>query len=101
MFKEKVSLKCYTVRIVTLRWVCGPGTTASSAGATVRRTRQLPRALAKGGAKNDQKYKCVMQEVTNICQVKVNRTHVHADYEKIKVLHYLGFGAEGTEFLLS
>jgi len=27
--------------------------------------------------------------------MKVNRTHVHAVYEKILVLHYFKFGAEG------
>jgi len=27
--------------------------------------------------------------------MKVNKTHVHAVYEKIQVLHHVRFGAEG------
>ena len=40
----------------------------SSAGATIRRTRWLPRALSRRGAKKDKKY----MKVTNIHQAKVN-----------------------------
>jgi len=51
---------------------------------------------AKGAAKT---YNCVVQKVTNECytkkgMMKVNETHVHAVYEKIKVLHYFRFAAE-------
>jgi len=46
----------------------------------------------------------VVQEVTNVHQtrgmnmMKVNQTHVHAVYEKIKVLHYYRFAAKGLFF---
>jgi len=52
------------------------------------------------------KFNCVVQEVTNIHQqkgmnmMKVNKTHVQAFYEKIKVLHYFRFAAEGLIFFL-
>ena len=58
---------------------------------------------AKVGAK---KYNCVVQKVTNIDRkkrmnmMKVNETHVHAVYEKIKVLHYFSFAADRLIFFL-
>jgi len=74
-----------------------------SAGATIRRTKRLPRAL---GQKRRQKYNSVVQEVTNVQQnkginmMKVNETHDHAVFEKTKVLHYFRFAAERFIFLL-
>jgi len=74
-----------------------------SAGATIRRTRRLPRA---SGQKRRQKSSCVVQKVTNVHQrkgmnmMKVNETHDHAVYEKIKALHYFRFAAEGLIFFL-
>jgi len=72
------------------------GFAITSAGATIRRTRRLPRALG-------QKYNCVVQKVTNALQkemMKVNETHGHAVYEKIKGPHYFRFAAEGLIFFL-
>ena len=50
---------------------------------------------AKGEAKMDQKYNCVVQKATNVHQGKVNGPHVQAVYEKIEVLPYFRFAAEG------
>jgi len=44
----------------------------SSASATFRRTRRLPRALGRRIAKKDHKYNCVVLKVTNIHQANVN-----------------------------
>jgi len=33
--------------------------------------------------------------------MKVNKTHVHAVYEKIQVLHHVRFGAEGLFLSIS
>jgi len=49
----------------------------------------------------------VVQKVTNVHQkrgmnmMKVNETHIHVVYEKIKVLHYFRFAAEGLIFFLT
>jgi len=54
-----------------------------SAGATICRTRQPPRAQ---GQRERQKYNCVVQKVTNVHQkkgmsmIKVNATHVPTVY---------------------
>jgi len=53
---------------------------------------------AKGGAKMDQTSNCVVQKVTNVHQGKVNGSHVQAVYEKIEVLLYFRFAAEGIIF---
>jgi len=76
---------------------------ASSAGATIGRTRRLPSAPGERGRQN---YNCVLQKVTNAHQnkgnkvMKVNETHDHAVYEKINVLHYFRFAVEGLIFFL-
>jgi len=43
----------------------------------------------------DQNNNCVVQKATNVHQGKVNGPHVQAVYEKIEVLPYFRFAAEG------
>ena len=49
----------------------------------------------------------MVQKVTNVHQkkgmnmMKVNETHIHVVYGKIKVLHYFRFAAEGLIFFLT
>ena len=53
------------------------------AGATIRRTRRLPRALGQRVRQKGQKYNYMVQKVTTVhqekimCVMKVNETHVH------------------------
>jgi len=69
-----------------------------SAGATIRRTRRLPRALNQRGR---QKYNCAVPEVMNIHQAEVNEhderngTNVHTVHERRHVQHYFKLGAKG------
>jgi len=59
------------------------------AGATIRRTKRLPRALESR-----------LHQRKGINMIKVNETHVHAFYKKVKVIHYFRFAAEGLIFFL-
>ena len=63
----------------------------ASAGTTIRRTRWLPRELGPKGAPKIQLCGSESDERTpkkEMNMMKVNETHDHAVYEKIKVLHY-------------
>ena len=70
----------------------------------IRRTSRLPRALRQWRRQN---YSCVVQKVTNVHKtrgmnmMKVNDTHIHVVYEKIKALHYFRFAAEGLIFFVT
>jgi len=44
----------------------------------------------------DHNSNCVIQKATNVHQGKVNGPHVQAVYEKIEMLPYFRFAAEGT-----
>ena len=50
-----------------------PILTYGSAGATISRTVRMPRALGRNGRQKNNKYHCVIQKVTNVHQVKVNK----------------------------